>query len=148
MTKTNPEEIPPREGPCAIGIDLGGGKSMTAFAAYWPETGRYEVTAAYPAIPDLVKRGEEDLVGNRYIEMEKRGELKLFPGEATNNTQFVKDMMEDLPDEQEIIAVGRDRYKEREVNDALGSYKKGRQDRKQGRRRGQGYPPGHPGVPG
>ena len=124
VTKTNPEEIPPREGPVAIGIDLGGGNSMTAFAAYWPQTGRYEVSAAYPAIPDLEKRGHEDLVGNRYVEMEKRGELKLYPGEATNNIQFVKDMMADLPEDQEIIAVGRDRFKEREVNDALGSYKR------------------------
>ncbi len=40
-----PEDLPPREGPCILGVDLGGSRSMSAAAFYWPETGRLEASA-------------------------------------------------------------------------------------------------------
>lgn len=36
------DALPPREGPCVIGLDLGGSSSMSAAAYFWPETGRLE----------------------------------------------------------------------------------------------------------
>ena len=35
-------DLPPREGDCIVGIDLGGSASMTAAAFYWPVSGRLE----------------------------------------------------------------------------------------------------------
>ena len=37
------DPLPPREGPCAWGIDLGGTAAFSAVAAYWPRTGRLGV---------------------------------------------------------------------------------------------------------
>ena len=44
--------LPPREGPACVGFDLGGSSSMTAAAAYWPQTGRLEVWARSRPIRD------------------------------------------------------------------------------------------------
>ena len=57
-------EAPPREGPVFVGIDIGGGVSMTAIAFYWPMTGRHEVYACFPATPSLLVRGKDDNVGH------------------------------------------------------------------------------------
>lgn len=40
--EVNPDDLPPRDGPCILGVDLGGSRSMSAAAMYWPETGRLE----------------------------------------------------------------------------------------------------------
>lgn len=40
-------ELPPRDGPLTVGIDLGGSASMTAWAAFWPTTGRLEAFGAF-----------------------------------------------------------------------------------------------------
>ena len=37
-----PDALPPREGECILGVDLGGSRSMSAAALYWPATGRLE----------------------------------------------------------------------------------------------------------
>ena len=36
------DTLPPAEGPCAWGIDLGGTAAFSACAAYWPESGRLQ----------------------------------------------------------------------------------------------------------
>lgn len=69
------ENLPAREGPCILGIDLGGSRSMSAAAAYWPNTGRLEVLATFPGNPSLADRGAADGVSDRYIRMSDRGEL-------------------------------------------------------------------------
>ena len=81
--------MPPRAGPVAIAVDLGGGISMTAVSFYWPETGRLESYGAYPAHPNLHERGKLDGVGRRYVEMEQLGELFVYPGRKTNNVLFL-----------------------------------------------------------
>lgn len=61
-----------------LGVDLGGAQSMTACAAYWPETGRLEVLGMFPCTPefDLRKRGIRDGIGELlYKQMEAEGDL-------------------------------------------------------------------------
>ena len=81
------DTAPLREGPVFVGIDIGGGVSMTAIAFYWPMTGRHEVYGCFPATPSLMVRGKDDNVGQRYVNMHKRGELYIYPGKAPNNKE-------------------------------------------------------------
>ena len=107
-----------REGPVFLAIDLGDGFSMTAFAAYWALTGRLEVYGAFPATPELHEHGKIDAVGDRYVRMHERGELKIYPGMATNNQRFLSDMF-DLYKEYEFGGVSADRYKEKITKQAI-----------------------------
>lgn len=80
--EVKPDEMPPREGPCILGVDLGGSRSMSAAALYWPQTGRLEAVGTFPAYPSLADRGASDGVGGRYVEMNDRNELTVL-GENT-----------------------------------------------------------------
>ena len=51
---------------------------MCAAAAWWRETGRLELFAAFPSRPGLAERGTSDGVGNAYVESAARGELRIF----------------------------------------------------------------------
>ena len=115
ITSDNP---PPRQGPVAVGVDLGGGSSMTAVAFYWPETGRLEVGGCFPARPDLEERGKLDYVGRRYLKMFEVGELRVYPGRATNNKRFLTEMSE-LIEGQELLGVAADRYKALDLEQAI-----------------------------
>ncbi|MGD9916918.1 MAG: terminase large subunit [Paenirhodobacter sp.] len=77
-----PDDLPERAGPCALGVDLGGSRSMSAAAFYWPDTGRLEAVGTFPGAPGLADRGAADGVGDRYSQMHDRGELTVM-GEAT-----------------------------------------------------------------
>ena len=110
--------LPPREGPVAIGFDLGGSSSMTALVAYWPETGRLEAYGAFPAEPGLAERGKNDFVGDRYLTMAQRGEIRTYPGKVTPVGAFLRDMARRL-EEQEVIAAVADRYRQKEAEQAL-----------------------------
>ncbi|WP_200907844.1 terminase large subunit domain-containing protein, partial [Gemmobacter sp. LW-1] len=77
-----PDDLPERAGPCVLGVDLGGSRSMSAAAFYWPDTGRLEAVGTFPAFPSLQDRGEADGVSGRYVEMNERGELSTM-GENT-----------------------------------------------------------------
>lgn len=81
-SEVNPDELPAREGPCILGVDLGGSRSMSAAAFYWPDTGRLEAIGTFPGKPGLSDRGAADGVSGRYIEMQERGELSVL-GENT-----------------------------------------------------------------
>ena len=50
---------------------------MSAFAAYWPETGPFEVFGAFGAIPNLEVRGQSDEVGDRCVTMKDRTVLSV-----------------------------------------------------------------------
>ena len=80
--EVSPEDLPERDGPCILGVDLGGSRSMSAAAFYWPETGRLEALGTFPATPSLADRGAADAVNDRYCQMQQRGELSVL-GEAT-----------------------------------------------------------------
>ncbi|WP_425152905.1 terminase large subunit domain-containing protein [Candidatus Palauibacter sp.] len=110
--------LPAREGPVAIAYDLGGSASMTAFVAYWPATGRLEVRGAFPADPDLTARGKADFVGDRYLRMAERGEIRTYPGKVTPVARFLEDMAATLRG-QDVIGAVADRYRQKEAEQAL-----------------------------
>lgn len=80
--EVSPDDLPERTGPCILGVDLGGSRSMSAAAFYWPDTGRLEALGTFPCTPTLADRGASDGVSDRYVQMESRGEL-LTMGDAT-----------------------------------------------------------------
>ncbi|WBU53508.1 terminase large subunit [Paracoccus sp. SCSIO 75233] len=81
-SEADPDDLPPREGPVVLGVDLGGSRSMSAAAFYWPHTGRLEAVGTFPGNPSLANRGAADGVSGRYVEMQERGELFTL-GDAT-----------------------------------------------------------------
>ena len=81
-SEVNPDALSPREGPCILGVDLGGSRSMSAAAFYWPQTGRLEALGTFPGNPGLADRGAADGVSDRYTQMNERGELSVM-GDAT-----------------------------------------------------------------
>ena len=109
-------EPPPRTGDCVVGVDLGGSSSMTAAAAYWWESGRLEVCAALPGVPDLRARAMADGVGNRYERMVERGELTVYPGvRVTPVAPFLSDFLGRL--DGAPVAIVADRYRQAEAED-------------------------------
>ena len=111
-------EQPPREGDCTIGFDLGGSSSMTAASFFWPETGRLESYGAFPGTPDLSARGVLDGVGNRYRQMEDRGELVTYPGRVTPVAEFLADLF-DRVDLDSVAGAAADRYRKAEALQAM-----------------------------
>ena len=91
-------DLPPRDGSCIVGFDLGYNESMSAVAAYWPGTCRFEVWVAFPEIPDLVTRGRADGIGGLYVQMHERGELRLYPGRVVPVGAFFADVARALDD--------------------------------------------------
>lgn len=111
-------ELPPREGPVVIGIDLGGSASMTAAAFYWPETGRLECIGTFPARPSLLDRGQVDAVGDRYVQMHDRGELTVLGDKTVPVAPWLIEVVKHVEGEQ-IAAITMDRYKQSELGEAL-----------------------------
>ena len=110
--------VPGRKGPVAIGLDLGGGTSMTGIAFYWPETGWLEVYAGLPAIPSLKDRGVDDGVGSRYQKMENEGTLRIYPGVGMNNIAFLRDHLAMVKD-YEVLNLVSDAFKIKDVKQAV-----------------------------
>ena len=110
------EGTAPARGPAVIGIDLGGGLAMSAAAAFFPESGRLDAFATLPAVPDLDDRGRSDGVGSTYREMSDRGELITTPGRAPDVPALVRHALQRWGTPAAIVA---DRYRERELRDAL-----------------------------
>lgn len=111
-------ELPPRQGPCVIGIDLGGSASMSAAAFYWPETGRLEALGTFPSNPKLSDRGIADAVGNRYVEMHQRGELNTMGDKTVPVHTWLEWVYRQVAGEN-VVALTADRYKQAEVGEAL-----------------------------
>ena len=109
---------PERSGPCFVGYDLGGTVSLTAAAAFWPEVNRLDVWGACGANPNLADRGTADGVGERYIRMEERGEIRTYPGRVTPVSEFLAWVAGELAAEDVALA-GADRYRRGEAEDAL-----------------------------
>ena len=111
-------EQPPRAGKLYVGIDLGGSRSLTAAAFYWPETGRLEAYGACGAVPSLAERGEADGIGERYVRMAERGELRAMGGRTTPVQGFLAWIVELLAGERPELVLA-DRYRQEEAQDAL-----------------------------
>ena len=112
------EPMPEREGEVFVGFDLGGSTSMTAAALYWPASGRLETLGAFGDVPDLAVRGEADGVGQRYVRMAERDEIRTFPGRVTPVTAFIGWLVEALGGSAPTLAIA-DRYRQAEGVDAL-----------------------------
>ena len=110
------DDLPPRSGPLVYGIDLGSGAAMSAVAAYWPLTGRLEVLAAFPEIPDLYQRGQADAVGELYCQMQQRGELVTCGPRVTDVTELLQIAVDRFGYPAALVA---DRWRESELRQAL-----------------------------
>ncbi len=119
-TEVNPDALPPRSGPCILGVDLGGSRSMSAAAFYWPETSRLESVGTFPSVPSLLHRGEADGVSGRYVEMHDRGELSVL-GEATVPPGPWLASLVQLVAGQSIACIVGDRFRHAEFVEAMNS---------------------------
>ena len=109
-------EPPEREGPVILAFDFGESKSATAAFAIWPVTGRCECWIAFGAIPELRTRSKAD--DAKYLEMEARGELKVYDGRITPVAEFLKDVADNIQD-SEVLHCACDQYKRSEAQDFL-----------------------------
>ena len=113
------DELPPREGPCWLAIDLGGSTSMTAGVLWWPDTGRLEAKGAFPDDPmNLQARGIRDGVGTLYSEMAAEGSLRTFPGKITPVLPMLHWLADQAADQQ-VEAIVADRYRKTDLLDSL-----------------------------
>ena len=108
--------LPPAEGPCVWGIDLGSGHAMSAVAAYWPATSRLECLAAFPDSPGLAARGAADHVGSTYEKMHQRQELIVTPGRVVVIADLLRAAMARFGAPDVVVA---DRWREGELRDGL-----------------------------
>lgn len=112
------EQDAPRQGRVIIGLDLGGAASMTASAFFWPETRRLEVRGWFPSNPDLLARGHNDHVGERYQQMARNGELRTIGDQSVPVRQWIAETIEHAG-ESSIECICADRFKQAEVGEAL-----------------------------
>ena len=81
-------------GPAYVGLDIGEAGSGTAACAYWPATGALRTWLAFGDTPTLTDRAKRD--GSDYGAMERRGELRTYPGRVVPIRAFVADVRADL----------------------------------------------------
>jgi phage terminase large subunit-like protein len=116
--EVSPDDLPPREGACILGVDLGGSRSMSAAALYWPYTGRLEAIGTFPSKPSLADRGASDGVGQRYVEMADRGELSVQGENTVPPGEWLADIVR-LLDGAEIACIVGDRFRHAEFVEAI-----------------------------
>ena len=105
-----------RAGKCVWGVDLGTSAAQSAIAAFWPDTGRLEVVAAFPTEPTLAERGLRDGVGNLYSQCAARGELFQCGGAAVDVGALLNEALSRYGAPLGVVA---DRWREAELRDAL-----------------------------
>ena len=103
-------------GPAYVGLDIGEAGSGTAAAAYWPASGALRTWLAFGNVPDLKARGARDAAD--YLAMQRRGELRTYPGRTVPVKAFVADVRSDLAGANVRAAVA-DAYKAGELRDCL-----------------------------
>lgn len=113
-----PDALPPREGPCVLGVDLGGSRSMSAASFYWPETGRLEALGTFPSNPGLADRGASDGVGDRYGQMHARGELSVMGENTVPPGPWLAEIVRQLEGGELACVVG-DRFRHAEFTEAM-----------------------------
>ena len=109
-------QVPERSGSCYLGFDFGEATSSTAACAIWPATGRTELWMGFGDVPALPDRARRDSAP--YVEMERRGELRLYPGRVVRPDAFLADLQNDLAG-CHVAGAAADSYKDSEVKDFL-----------------------------
>lgn len=113
-----PDDLPPRDGPCVLGVDLGGSRSMSAAALYWPHTGRLEALGSFPCNPSLADRGASDGVSGRYVEMQDRGELTTMGDTTVPVGRWLAEVVK-MTEGQGVAAIVGDRFRFAEFQEAM-----------------------------
>ena len=98
------------------GIDLGTTSASSCVSAFYPQTGRLDVVAAFPDAISLAERGLRDGVGKLYVDQHKRGELILTPGFACSVPLLLREALNRFG---RPAAVCSDRWREGELRDGL-----------------------------
>ena len=98
------------------GLDLGTSAAQSAVAAFWPESGRLEVMAAFPWQPSLAERGLRDGVGPLYQLCADRGELVRAGQRAVELALLFRQALARFGPPAAIAA---DRWRDAEAYDAL-----------------------------
>ncbi|MDE0201592.1 MAG: terminase large subunit [Rhodospirillaceae bacterium] len=98
------------------GLDLGTSAAQSAVAAFWPDSGRLEVMAAFPWEPSLHERGLRDGVGNLYLLCADRGEL-IRAGQRAVELELL--FRQALRRFGAPAAIAADRWRDAEAFDAL-----------------------------
>ena len=105
-----------RAGAPVFGVDLGTTASMSAVAAYWPNTGRLEALAALPTIPGVVERERLDGAIGKYSAMMRAGELVEMGQRVINVSELIKLAVDRFGQPQAVVT---DRWRKGELQDAL-----------------------------
>ena len=113
-----PDDLPAREGPCCVGLDLGAHRSFTSAAMYWPSTGRLEVVTACGDSPGLAARARHDAAGALYERAERDGVLWVLAGRLTPVGPFLARLRAHLAGLL-VSAVGCDRFRHSELKQHL-----------------------------
>ena len=87
------DTLPPAEGPCAWGIDLGGTAAFSACVAFWPRSGRLQGFISCGHDPPLAERERSDSVMGRYQAMERAGELVQIGGRVVPVGPFLQEAL-------------------------------------------------------
>ena len=108
----------PRRGEVFWGIDLGGQKSHTAIAAYWPASGRLEAVSFVGGAVNIEERAAADSVPvDAYLRMRDRNELIEIDGYRMPPVSAVLSLAADrfgIP-----AGIASDRHRQPELLDAL-----------------------------
>ena len=99
-----------------LSFDIGEAGSGTTAAAFYPVTGALRTWLAFGDVPTLSDRAKRD--GADYLAMQRRGELKTYPGRTVPVKAFVADVRADLAGANVRLAVA-DAYKVGELRDCL-----------------------------
>ena len=110
------DTLPPREGPVAFGIDLGGTAAFSGCAGYWPRTGRLEGFVSCGTDPALSERALTDGVSGVYEAMRDAGELIQLGGRVVPVGPFLAEAVRRFGMPQAIAA---DRWRAGELEDGV-----------------------------
>lgn len=113
-----PDDLPARDGPCCVGLDLGAHRSFTSAACFWPATGRLEVLTACGDTPGLAARARHDAAGALYERAERDGVLWVLAGRLTPVGPFLARLRAHLAGAA-VSAVGCDRFRHPELRQHL-----------------------------
>jgi len=115
-------DCPELSGRVVMGIDLGQSVSMSAAVAVSLDTGAVRAWGAFAGEPGLRQRADADGVGGIYERIREAGQLGLMPGKVVAPGAFVTEALRRLiPAGCNLVAVGVDRYRRAEAEQALRS---------------------------